>query len=115
MGDVPHTVKMEPEETKPRLAQRPEAPWALAAGALGLLGAAALSMRDIFASTSGTAPFEIIYVPLVAGMAALLAGIWGLALGHVVARLRGRVHEPWSVFWVALAAVAALPAILVLR
>jgi hypothetical protein len=91
------------------LASRPEAPWALAAGVIGLLGAAALSMRDIYNSASGTAPFEVIYVPLVAGMVALLSGIWGLALGHVVARLRGRVEEPWSVFWVALVAAAAVP------
>jgi hypothetical protein len=100
---------MDEQPEKKSFAQRPEAPWALAAGVLGLLGAAALSMRDIFASTSGTAAFEVIYVPLVAGMVALLAGIWGLALGHVVERLRGRVQEPWSVFWVSLVAAAAAP------
>lgn len=92
-----------------RLAERPEAPWALAAGVIGALGATGLSVRDIFASASGTAPFEIIYVPLVAGLAGMLAGIWGLALGHVVARLRGRVNEPWLAFWVALVAAAGLP------
>jgi hypothetical protein len=91
------------------LAQRPEAPWALAAGVLGALGAAGMSMRDIFNSPSGTAPFEVIYVPLVAGLVGLLAGIWGLALGHVVERLRGRVAEPWLAFWVALAAAAGMP------
>jgi hypothetical protein len=100
---------MDAPEEKPRLAQRPEAPWALGAGVLGGLAAAALSMRDIFTSASGTAPFEVIYVPLMAGLVGLLTGIWGLALGHVVARLRGQVAEPWLAFWVALVAAAGMP------
>ncbi len=100
---------MDAPEEKPGLAQRPEAPWALAAGVLGGLGAAGLSMRDIFTSASSTAAFEVIYVPLMAGMVGMLAGIWGLALGHVVARLRGQVAEPWLAFWVALAAAAGMP------
>jgi hypothetical protein len=100
---------MESEETRLRLAQRPEAPWAHVAGVLGGLGAAGMSMRDLFASSSGTAAFEVIYVPLVAALVGLLTGIWGLALGHVVARLRGRVAEPWLAFWVALAAAAGMP------
>jgi hypothetical protein len=55
------------------------------------------------------AAFGFILVPLVAAAAAVPVGIWGAALGHVVAHLRGRAHEPKIVFGAALIAALSLP------
>lgn len=49
---------------------------------------------------------------LIAAAAAVPLAVWGAALGHVVLHLRGRAQEPRIVFWVALAAAAAVPAVL---
>ena len=38
--------------------------------------------------------------------------LWGAALGHVVLHLRGRAAEPKAVFWAALVAAVAMPAVL---
>jgi hypothetical protein len=92
------------------MADRPEARWAFWAGLAGLLGGAALHVKAILGSASSSAAIGFIFVPLVAAVAAAVAGTWGLALGHVVARLRGRVAEPWIVFWVALPVALAFPA-----
>lgn len=92
------------------LRERPEAPWALWAGIAGLLAATALMVKAIFSSASSTAAVGFIFVPLLAALAAAATGIWGLALGHVVARLRGAVRDPWIVFAAALVAAASLPA-----
>ena len=76
------------------LRERPEARWALWAGIAGLLVAAALQVKAIFASSSATAAIGFVLVPLIAALTAAAAGIWGLALGHVVERLRGKVQGP---------------------
>ena len=52
------------------------------------------------------------FLPLVAAAAAVPVAIWGAALGHVVAHLRGRAGGPKIVLWAALAASASLPAVL---
>jgi hypothetical protein len=95
-----------------RWIERPEARYALWAGIVGALATAALGTRMIFAHGSSTAPLGFIFLPLVAAAAAVPIGIWGAALGHVVAHLRGRAAEPRIVFWVALVAAASLPAVL---
>ena len=89
---------------------RPEARWALWAGVVGALAAAAVSVKAILDSASANAVLGFLLVPFIAAIAAIPFGIWGAALGHVVMRLRGVVGEPPIVFWVALVAAAALPA-----
>lgn len=91
------------------LSERPEARWALWAGVAGAIGATAVQVKAIFSSTDPSAAVAFFLVPLISIAALVAAGIWGLALGHVVARLRGQVREPWQVFAAALVAVAALP------
>lgn len=88
------------------LSQRPEARWALWAGIAGALIAAAVQTKAILSSADSSAAVGFIFVPLIAILAAMAAGVWGLALGHVVARLRGQVHEPWIVFAAAVVALA---------
>jgi hypothetical protein len=91
------------------LRERPEAPWALWSGIAGALAVAALMLKGSFASSGSAAVLGIVAVPFVAAVAAIPIGIWGAALGHVVAHLRGRASEPKIVFWVALVAAASLP------
>lgn len=93
-----------------RWIERSEARWALWAGVAGAAATLALSTKMILSHGSSTAGLGFIFVPLVAAAAAVPIGIWGAALGHVVAHLRGRAPEPRIVFWVALAAAASLPA-----
>lgn len=88
------------------LSQRPEARWALWAGIAGAIIAVAVQTNAILSSADPSVIVGFIFVPLVTILVAVAAGIWGLALGHVVARLRGEVHEPWIVFASALAALA---------
>jgi len=94
-----------------RLSARPEARWALWSGIAGALAVAALSMKAIHSSGSSTAALGYVYLPLVAALAAIPVGLWGLALGHAVLRLRGAVHSPPMVFVAALLLAAALPAL----
>ncbi|HEV3008356.1 MAG TPA: hypothetical protein VGX52_04925, partial [Burkholderiales bacterium] len=84
--------------------------WALWAGIVGALATAALAARMILSQASSSAALGFIFLPLVAAAAAVPIGIWGAAVGHVVAHLRGRAAEPKILFWVALAAAASLPA-----
>jgi len=93
-----------------RWIERPEARWALWAGVAGALATTALSTKMILSHGSSTAGLGFIFLPFVAAAAAVPVGIWGAALGHVVAHLRGRAPEPKIVFWVALVAAASLPA-----
>jgi hypothetical protein len=95
-----------------RLAARPEARWALWSGVFGALAATALSVKEIFSSTSSSAGLAFFFVPLVAAAVAIPAGVWGAALGHVVLVLRGSVRSPRPVFISALLAAAAPPAVL---
>ena len=88
------------------LHHRPEARWALGAGIAGGVIATVVQARAIFSSADASAVVGFVFVPLVAILVAVAAGIWGLALGHVVARLRGEVNDPWHVFAAALAALA---------
>jgi hypothetical protein len=92
------------------LRERPEARWALCAGIAGLLVAAAVQVKAIFASSSATAAIGFVAVPLIAALTAAAAGIWGLALGHVVERLRGAVQGPPILFAAALVVATAVPA-----
>lgn len=92
-----------------RWVERSEARWALWAGIIGALATAALSARMILSYGSPSAGLGFVFLPLVAAAAAVPVGIWGAALGHVVAHLRGRASEPKIVFWVALVAAASLP------
>src|SRR5687768_16225583 len=88
------------------LSQRPEARWALWTGIAGASIAVVVQTNAILSSADPSVVVGFIFVPLVTILVAVAAGIWGLALGHVVARLRGEVHEPWIVFASALAALA---------
>jgi hypothetical protein len=92
------------------LRERPEARWAFWAGIAGLMAAGALQVKAIFASPSSTAALGFILVPLIAALAAAAAGIWGLALGHVVERARGAVGGPAVLLAAALVVAAAVPA-----
>jgi hypothetical protein len=92
------------------LRERPEARWAFWAGIAGLIAAGALQVKAIFASSSSTAALGFIFVPLIAALAAAAAGIWGLALGHVVERTRGAVGGPAVLLAAALVVAAAVPA-----
>jgi len=76
-----------------KLSSRREAPWALWAGLAGGLAAAVISVMGILKSGSSTAAIGFIFVPFVAAIAAIPAGIWGLALGHVWLHLRGVRHS----------------------
>ena len=91
---------------------RPEARWALWAGVAGALATAALLVKAILDSGGSEAAVGYLLVPFMAAVAAIPSGIWGAALGHVVLRLRGVVGEPWIVFWTAVIAAAALPAVI---
>jgi hypothetical protein len=93
-----------------RWVERSEARWALGAGIVGALATAALSTKMILSHGSSSAGLGFVFLPLVAAAAAVPIGIWGAALGHVVAHLRGRAPEPKIVFWAALAAALSLPA-----
>lgn len=92
------------------LRARPEAPWALWCGIAGALAVAALGVKSIHASASSTAAIGYLYLPLVAAVAAIPIGLWGLALGHAVLRWRGQVQSPPMVFVAALIVAASLPA-----
>jgi len=88
--------------------RRPELPWAMWAGIAGALAASALSVKGILGSASSTAAIGFIFVPFVAIAAGVLAGVWGLALGTVVAHARGvkRALRPVLIMaWVATLAV----------
>jgi hypothetical protein len=91
---------------------RPETRWALWTGTLGAFAATALSVKGIFASASSTAAIGFIFVPLVAVAAAVPAGVWGMALGHVVLAATGRTQTMRPLFIVALAAAFSFPCVL---
>jgi len=93
-----------------RWIDRPEARWALWAGAAAAVAVAVLGTMMILSHGSSTAGLGFIFLPLVAAAAAVPVAIWGAALGHVVLHARGRAAEPKIVFWVALVAAASLPA-----
>jgi len=101
---------MWPEEKFMSLSARPEAPWALWSGVAGAIAVAALSMKSIHSSGSSTAALGYIYLPLVAVLAAIPIGLWGMALGHAVLWLRGAVRSPPMVFVAALLLACSLPA-----
>ena len=94
-----------------RWVERSEARWALWAGIVGALAAAALSTRMILSHGSAGAGLGFVFLPLVAAAAAVPVGIGGAALGPVVAHLRGRAPEPQIGVWAALVAAASLPAV----
>ena len=95
-----------------RWIERPEARWALWAGIAGALTMGIVSTVMILSQPDPAAAFGFILVPLIAAAAAVPLAVWGAALGHVVLHLRGLAPEPKAVFWAALVASAALPAVL---
>jgi hypothetical protein len=95
-----------------RWVERSEARWALWAGVAGAVATGALGTKLILAHGSPVAGLGFVFLPLVAAAAAVPVAIWGAAVGHVVAHLRGRAAEPKIVLWAALAASASLPAVL---
>jgi hypothetical protein len=95
-----------------RWVARSEARWALWAGVAGAVATGALGTKLILAHGSPVAGLGFVFLPLVAAAAAVPVAIWGAAVGHVVAHLRGRAAEPKIVLWAALAASASLPAVL---
>ena len=95
-----------------RWIERSEARWALWAGIAGALTMALVSTVMILSQPDPAAAFGFIFVPLVAAAAAVPLAVWGAALGHVVLHLRGRAPEPKAVFWAALVAALAVPAVL---
>lgn len=97
--------------TEERVA-RPELHWAFWTGLAGALAAAALSVKGILASASSTAALGFVFVPFVAIAAALPAGIWGLALGVVVAEIRGKRRSVRAVLIMAWVVSLAVPAVL---
>lgn len=94
-----------------RWVERSEARWALWTGVAGALATGALGTKMILGHGSPAAGLGFVFLPLVAAAAAVPVAIWGAALGHVVAHLRGRAAEPKVVLWTALAASASLPAV----
>ena len=88
---------------------RPEARWALWAGIAGGLAAAALALKGIFSAGSAPATLGFLVVPFIAAVAAVPAGIWGAALGHVVLHMRGKIRSPRPVLVAAIVAAASLP------
>jgi hypothetical protein len=92
-----------------RWVERPEARWALWAGIVGAVSTAAVSTWKIVAEGTAAAGLSFVLVPLAAAFVAVPAGVWGLALGHVVLHLRGRASEPKAAFWLALMAVVLPP------
>ena len=95
-----------------RRVERTEAHWAFCCGIAGAVATAALGTKMILAHGSPAAGLGFVFLRLVAAAAAVPVAIWGAALGHVVAHLRGRAAEPKIVLWAALAASASLPAVL---
>lgn len=94
-----------------RWIERSEARWALWAGILGALATAVLGAKMILSQGSSSAGLGFVFLPFVAAAAAVPTGIWGAALGHVVAHLRGRAAEPKLLFWLALLAAGSLPGV----
>jgi hypothetical protein len=92
-----------------RWVARPEAAWALWAGIAGALAAAALSLNGIFSAGSAGATFGFLFVPFIAAAAAIPAGVWGAALGHVVLHMRGKIRSPRPVLIAAFVAAVSLP------
>lgn len=91
------------------LSSRPEAPWALWCGVAGALAATVLSVRSILATPGAEAAMSFVVVPVIAIVVAVPAGVWGLALGHLVARARGKVGSAPGLLAAAVAAALALP------
>jgi hypothetical protein len=77
-----------------RWVERSEARWALWAGVAGAVATGALGTKLILAHGSPVAGLGFVFLPLVAAAAAVPVAIWGAAVGHVVAHLRGRAAEP---------------------
>jgi len=91
---------------------RPELPWALWAAVAGAAAAGAISVKGIFSSASSTAAIGFIFVPFIAIAAGVLAGVWGLALGTVIAHLRGLKRVLRPVLIMACVVTVAAPAVL---
>jgi hypothetical protein len=68
-------------------------------------------MKGIQGSQGLDAAMGYVFVPLLVASCAVAAGVWGMALGHVVLQLRGKVHEPRAIFAAAIMAALALPAV----
>lgn len=86
--------------------------FAFFAGCAGALVAAAVTAKGILASASPTAAVGFVFLPFIAIAVAVLAGVWGLALGTVVTHhrgVRGALRPVLVMAWVvSVAAPAAL-------
>ena len=79
----------EPEDDSTPAPPHPARAWAFYAGIVGALVALAVSAKGILSSGSSTAAIGFVFVPFIAIAVAVLAGVWGLALGTVVSHHRG--------------------------
>jgi hypothetical protein len=107
MSEAPDQKHEAPDRN--RWVARPEAAWALWAGIAGALAAAGFSLKGIFSSGGSGATLGFLVVPFIAAVAAIPAGIWGAALGHVVLHVRGKIRSPRPVLIAAIVAAASLP------
>ena len=85
-------------------------PWAFWAGVGGALAAAVISVKGILSSASSTAAIGFIFLPFVAIAAAVPSGIWGLAVGYLVACRRGLRQAVRPVLVMAWVVALAAPA-----
>jgi len=93
---------------------RPEARFALAAGVLGALISIALTVLEFAHAPGPTSAVAYVYLPFVAICAAVIAGVWGIALGCVWFSVTGRQVYFRAVIWLAWALVVGAPITLLL-
>lgn len=91
------------------LSARPEARFALIAGIVGGLAAAAISVGAIFESASSTAGIGFVFVPFIMAGAMVFTGVWGLALGCVWNAARGTQSYYRAVLLMAWALTLGVP------
>ena len=91
------------------LSARPEARFALIAGIVGGLAAAAISVGAIFESASSTAGIGFVFVPFIMTGAMVFTGVWGLALGCVWNAARGTQSYYRAVLLMAWALTLGVP------
>jgi len=85
-------------------------PWAFWAGVAGALVTSAISVKSILSSASSTAAIGFIFLPFIAIAAAVPSGIWGLAVGYLVACRRGLRQSVRPVLLMAWVVALAAPA-----
>jgi len=99
----------ESKEEARAFSARPEARFALAAGALGAFAAIALTVVEVTRTPGPYSAVAYVYLPFVAICAAVLAGVWGIALGCVWYSQKGTQVYFRAVIWLAWALVLGAP------